>query len=131
MTAVEDRECGHLNATDADAFWRKGERIAGEGPKDTIERLPDAVLNIADVIDRGAAIDPLLSDHEMVPCDLEGAFVVLLAHENLVGHILEVAYELVKISWTKVGLEDIEYRFESFFRSGGIHRGYIVFSFKR
>src|SRR5258706_4143363 len=81
-----------------------------KGVKDGIEGLPDAVLNIADVIDRGAATSPLLSNNIKVPDKLEGAFVVLLAYEDLVGRVLEVADELLAMSRTKVGLEDIEYR---------------------
>ena len=66
--------------------------------KDGIEGLPNAVLNIADVIEGGAATSPLLSNHIKVPCELKGAFGVLLANENLAGGVLEVTDELVGTS---------------------------------
>ena len=103
--------------------------MGAKSDKNGIEGQPDAVLNIADVTNRGGAILPLLFNHITVSYRLEGAFVVLLAHENLVGRVLEVVKEAVKIFQLKVGLKDIEYKFES--SSGsllarGLHRGCIA-----
>jgi len=63
--------------------------------KDGIEGLLDVVLNIGDIPDRGGATNPLLRSHIKVPYVFGGAFVVLLAHENPGGHILEPINELV------------------------------------
>lgn len=82
-----------------------------------IEGQPDSVLNITDAIDREGAITALLFIHITVPYKLEGAFIVLLAHENLVGRALEVADEALKTFQPNVGQKDIEYRFESSSRS--------------
>ena len=99
-----------------------------KGVKDGIEDLPDTILNISDVIDRGAATSPLLSNNIKVPHKLEGVFVVLLAFEDLVRHALEVAAEM---SGTKVGLEDVEYkakRTPTFLVPGGIHHNFMAIS---
>jgi len=79
-----------------------------KGAKDGIEGARDAVLNIADLIDRGATTSPLLTSHVIVPYKLGGVFIVLLTYENHVGHVVEVADELVAMSRTKFGTEDIE-----------------------
>jgi len=76
-----------------------------KGAKDGIE---GAVLIIADLIDRRVATSPLLRSHVIVPYKLGGVFIVLLAHENLVGHKFEVADELVATSRMRFGTEDIE-----------------------
>jgi len=65
------------------------------------------VLNIGDVPDRRAT-NPLLRDHIKVPYMFGGVFVVLLAHENLRGRILEPANKLVTVFRLEVGLEDNE-----------------------
>jgi len=64
-----------------------------------------------------------------VPYKLEGTFVVPLAHENLVGRVLEVGNEIGEISKPEVGLEYIEYIVECSSGSAapeGIHRGFMV-----
>src|SRR5258706_7554725 len=97
--------------------------------KDGIESLPDAVLDIADVINGGASTSPLLSNNIKVPDKLEGTFVVLLTQEDLGGRVVEIADELVTKSRPKVGLEGIEYRVESFSRfltPEGIYCGFMV-----
>ena len=84
--------------------------------KDAIEGQPDFVLNISGFIDEVEASIALLGSHKSVPHKLEGAFVVLLAHENLVGRVLEVAYKLV-----------VTYKRSSrFLTPGRIRRGFIV-----
>jgi len=81
--------------------------------KDGIEGLPDVVLNIGDVLDRGRVTNPLPRNHIKVPYMFGGAFVVLLAHENLGGRILEPANKLVTMFRPKVGLEDTECKVKS------------------
>ena len=66
--------------------------------KDGIDGLPNAVLSIANVIDRGAATSVLLRNHIKVPYKFECMFVVLLAHDDFDSRILEVADELVTMS---------------------------------
>jgi len=97
--------------------------------KDGIEGLPNAVLDIGDIPDRRGATNPLLRNHIKVPYSFEGAFVVLLAHKNLIGRILEPPDELVTIFRLKVGLEDIEYKVKSFSRllaPRGINHGFVA-----
>ena len=94
--------------------------------KDGIEGLPDTVLNIADNIDREGATSPLLSNHIQVPYKFECTFVVLLAHEDFVGRVFEVADET---SLLNVGLEDIEYRDKrssGLLVPGAIPRGFML-----
>jgi len=96
-----------------------------KGAKDGIEGARDAVPNIADLIDRGATTSPLLSSHVIVPYKLGGVFIVLLPHENLVGHVLEVTDELVAMARIIFGTEDTEYKSLGSSRLlslGGIHR---------
>ena len=64
------------------------------------------------------------SSHMTVPYELEGTFIVPLAHNNLGGCVPEVAGEIEKISRSKVSLENTEYIVESpssVFASEGIH----------
>ena len=82
-----------------------------KGVKDGIEGLADVVLNIADIIDGRAAASMLLSDYIEVPDKLESTFGVLLAHNDLLGCLFEVA----NVLWSKVGLEDSEYKVKSLF----------------
>ena len=124
MIVVEDRECRWVNLTIS--FWCDGERMDVKGVDDGIECLPDAGLDIADFIDRGAATSPLLSNNIKIPDKFEGTFVVLLAHGDLGGRVLEIVDELVTKPRPKVGLEGIEYRVESTSRlltPKGIYRG--------
>ena len=125
--AVEGCKCRLVNLTIP--FLRNGKGMNVKSVKNGIEGLSNVVLNIADVIHRGGATSVLLSNSIKVPYKLEGAFVVLLAHENLVGHVVEIANELVTVSRRKGGLEDIEYKIKSSFdfpALRGIYRGFIV-----
>jgi len=100
-----------------------------KGAKDGIEGARDAVLNIADLIDRRATTSPLLRSHVIVPYKLGGVFIVLLAHESLVGHVLEVADELVAMSRMGFGTDYIEHKpvgSSRLLALGGIHRHAIV-----
>ena len=100
-----------------------------KGAKDGIEGARDAVLNIADLIDRGATTGPLLRSHVIVPYKLGGVLIVLLAHEDLVGHVLEVADELVAMSRMRFGTDYIDDKpvgSSRLLALGGIHRRSIV-----
>ena len=102
-----------------------------KGVKDGIEGLPDTVLIIFDIIDRGGALRPLLRNNIKVPDKLEGTFVVPLAYDDLVGRVLEVADELSTTSRTKVSLEDVEYKFKGspwLLIAGGIYRNFMAIS---
>ena len=97
--------------------------------KDGIEGLPNAVLNIADVIDRGAATSVLLSNHIKVPYKFECTFVVLSAHEDFDSCVFEVADKLVTMSRPNVGLESIEYKYKrspGLLVPGAIPRGFML-----
>ena len=82
-----------------------------KGVKDGIEGLEDVALNIADITDGRTGSSILLGNHIEVPDKLKGAFGVLLAHNDLFGCLFEVA----DVLWSKVGLEDSEYKVMSFF----------------
>src|SRR5258706_4585698 len=96
-----------------------------KGIKDQIEGVPDAARDIVDDID-WEATNPLLINYIIVPYELEGMFVVLLAHQNFVGRVLE---EINQVSWRNVVHEDIECKVENAFRllaPEGIHCGFIA-----
>ena len=96
-----------------------------KGVKDGIEGLADAVLNIADITDGRAASSMLLGSYIEVPDRLESTFGVLLAHNDLFGCLFEAA----DVLWSKVGLEDSEYKVKSLFwflASGGMLRDIVA-----
>ena len=100
-----------------------------KGVKDGIEDY--VILGIADVIDSRASASPLPSNNIKVRDKLEGLFIVLLAYEDLVDRVLEVADQLLTMSRPRVGLEDIEYKVKSssrFLVPGGNHRNVMAIS---
>ena len=98
-----------------------------KGVKDRIEGLADFVLIIGDIIHgmHGRAVSNILLDKCIeVPDKLESTFCVLLALIDLLGCVFEVVDEL----WSKVALEDGEYKNKSllwFVASGRMPRDFV------
>ena len=82
--------------------------------KGGIEGLPDVVLNIGDVLDKGGKTNPLPRNHIKISYIVEGAFVVLLAHENLGDRILEPADKLVTVFRLEVVLRIMSAKLRAF-----------------
>ncbi len=98
-----------------------------KGVKDGIEGLADIILNIADIMHGRAASSILLGNCIEVPDKLESTLGVLLAYNDLLGCLFEVADEL----WSDVGLEDSEYKVKSLFwflASRGMLRNFMAFA---